>query len=216
MQGEEKNKNIKILRKTFVFLMLLFAFVLSFQKIEVEKNNLNPNYLYLTGEKGFSDENNEKGSILGETDSASEDFELKAITVAGETSDNFDITEEDLPLAISEIKNEVVSIREDDEIKAIISWKSNRPAISEIEYLKNGDGSPITLIEEGGYSLAHSVALSDLSSDMVYNFSIKVIDKNGEETNSDKFAFYTGAANVSVVDVLENAAGKLFGWAMKK
>ncbi len=131
-------------------------------------------------------------------------------------SSDFTIEDESGPLAISDLKNDIVSSREDQDIKAVISWKSNRSSIAEIDYSKNGEGTSETVAEEGNYGSLHSIVISALASDAVYNYTIKSWDKNGDEAVSDKFAFYTGAANASILDVLGGAVRKLFGWAMKE
>jgi hypothetical protein len=41
-------------------------------------------------------------------------------------------------------------------------------------------------------------------------------DKWGNETKSDKLAFYTGAPNISILDLLGGAFKDMFGWAGKK
>ena len=58
--------------------------------------------------------------------------------------------------------------------------------------------------------------LTGLDPDSVYKYTISAIDPNNIRVNSEQFVFYTGAPNVSLMAVLENATQKVFGWAMKK
>jgi uncharacterized protein RhaS with RHS repeats len=60
------------------------------------------------------------------------------------------------------------------------------------------------------------VIITGLDADSVYRYSVKAVDPNGNKDSSDQFVFYTGAPNVSLMDVLGNATQKVFGWAMKK
>jgi hypothetical protein len=72
------------------------------------------------------------------------------------------------------------------------------------------------MIKEKEYSLVHSLVISNLDADSVYSYKIKSFDKWGNNKESDEYVFYTGAPNVSIVDVLGNAVSKLFGWAIKR
>lgn len=153
--------------------------------------------------------------IIAEAEFASEDFRIKQINISGNPNVDLEIGDENSPLAISAIKNEVLSSKEEDEIKSIVSWKTNRLSISEVEYSKNGE-SQIKSVKENDFGVEHGVMLSALDADSVYSLMIKGKDRDGNETSSEKFAFYTGVPNISFVDVLEEAFGKLFGWILKK
>lgn len=174
--------------------------------------------------KNISNSNDEeKNKVLGEEtfDDAfgrfysSENYKITQLTIKGEGGMESDNENEETILEISDVRSEVYSLKDKDETRALISWKTNKSATSEMVYEKKAEKIE-KKIKDSGYSLNHSVIIENLDADSIYGFKIKNVDKWGSEKGSDEYVFYTGAPNVSLIDVLENATTKLFGWAIKK
>ncbi|MFZ2189137.1 MAG: hypothetical protein WAV73_06270 [Candidatus Moraniibacteriota bacterium] len=150
---------------------------------------------------------------------SSENFNATQISVNGGVglSDVLVDFEDGGVLTISNVKSELYTIKdgEKSEVKAIISCQTNKKTTIEIEYFKSGEKVNKT-IKDDFFGLNHMVIITGLDADSVYRYSVKAVDPNGNKVSSDQFVFYTGAPNVSLMDVLGNATQKVFGWAMKK
>ncbi|HRZ95425.1 MAG TPA: fibronectin type III domain-containing protein [Candidatus Moranbacteria bacterium] len=142
----------------------------------------------------------------------SEDYRISYLTTNGDTGLDLNSEDQSLPLDIVDIKSEVYSVKDKNETRMVLSWKTNKTAFSQANYSKKGE--PIAkVVQENNFGLDHSITLSGLDADSVYWYKIKSRDRWGNEKTSDEFVFYTGAPNISFMDVLTNAFGKIFGWA---
>ncbi len=121
----------------------------------------------------------------------------------------------DLPLEISDVNSETITSRENGEPEFLITWKTNKEAISEIVYAKN-DGSDVKRINEEGYGFEHSVLLDNIDFSTIYVFRIKSKDRWGNSVATEYFSAYTGEKSASIFDLIANAIEDVFGWAMKK
>ncbi len=150
---------------------------------------------------------------------SSENFNATQISVNGGVglSDVLVDFEDSGVLTISNVKSELYTIKdgEKSEVKAIISCQTNKKTTIEIEYFKSGE-KVNKIMKDDFFGLNHMVIITGLDADSVYRYSVKAVDPNGNKASSDQFVFYTGAPNVSLMDVLGNATQKVFGWAMKK
>jgi hypothetical protein len=149
----------------------------------------------------------EEDQVLG-----SERYKAKLVTFGGNTALPVD---DNKKLAISDVRSELLTTRNQEEIKLYISWKTTKPAVSDLVYGKSIEQGGRTVKEED-YGYSHSAILSALDASSAYTYLIKGRDRWGNEVQSDRFAFYTGAPNVSLLDLLLGAFKDVFGWAMKK
>jgi hypothetical protein len=203
-----------------IFGLLVVAFLVN----HFVSKNEQPRITYLSPQ-------NENVLVLGQTDAVSgddttkdasnllsENFKISQITV----NDNLDTTntvdfEGSAVLKMDDIKSELYSVKEGDKetIKAIISCNTSKRSNVEVVYIKSGEKQGTT-IKDNFYSLGHMLILTGLDPDSVYKYTISAVDSNENKVSSEQFVFYTGAPNVSLMAVLENATQKVFGWAMKK
>lgn len=162
--------------------------------------------------------------VLAETDEAEEDspfdqslksenYTMKQVLIGGEILTEVENVDSTAPLNIADIKNELFVAKNKDEIKMLVTWKTSKNAKSSIEFSKDGESSK-KKIETNSSGFSHTAVLPALEPSSVYTYTITCKDRWGMEKTSDKFVFYTGAPNVSLMDVLEDAAKKVFGWAM--
>lgn len=173
----------------------------------------------------YQDYQQDKTAVLGENDQQeltvendgttlkSENYKVSQVSIGGELLADFENSDKMSVLELMDIKNELFVTKNKEEIKMLISWKTNKTTKGYIEYAKEGD-SDFKKIEVNNNGLSHSALVSNLDPSSVYTYTITSQDKWGTEKKSDKYVFYTGAPNVSLIDVLENAAKKVFGWAM--
>jgi hypothetical protein len=119
------------------------------------------------------------------------------------------------PLEISDIKSEAFNSKDGKESQLLISWKTSKLSISEIDYSKDGSENPKTL-QEKYYGFNHNAVLAKLDMAATYNYEIKARDRWGNEISSEKFRAYTGSKIISVFDLIVKAIGDTFGWAVKK
>lgn len=167
-----------------------------------------------------------KGEVLAEEDSneevlekssgivlASENYKARELSVGGATV--ILASAENLPLEITDVRSESFVSGKKEEVKVVVSWRTNKPAVSEINYSKN-NGQNSKIISEDSFGFTHSVVLSGLEGRTSYVYSIKCRDKWGAEKNSDYFGIYTASKPVSVFDMIAKAFGDAFGWAVRK
>lgn len=144
----------------------------------------------------------------------SENFRVGEIAIGGEASlsvPEIDVT----PLEILSVRGEAFSEKGKKGSKLVITWETSKPALSEISYGK-GVGVAEGIIREESYGTNHSVIISDLVPASTYVYVISSRDKWGNSAESDPYAVYTGAREVSLFELIAGAIGEVFGWAVKR
>ncbi len=204
---------------SFMGVFLLEIFAKSYEQVQ---NGFEPGVSYQVSSPskvvvlGEEDENNPESNLEEkEIFLASENFRAKQVIFGGDAL--LPLGKETNPeLKINEVYSELLTTKNKEEIKLLISWKTNKPARSEVEYSKGGNEEGGQIIQEDKFSYSHSAVLSSLDPASAYTYKIKAVDQWGNEIISDRFAFYTGAPNISLLDLLFGAFKDVFGWAMKK
>ena len=184
------------------------------------------NFFDSVDENKIINENEIFGTVLAEEDSnlpaleknsgivlASENYKARELSVGGATI--ILASAENLPLEISDVRAESFVSGKKDEVKVVVSWRTNKPAISEISYSKN-NGQNLKNVPEDSYGFAHSIVMAGLEGRTSYVYSVEARDKWGSENNSDYFGIYTASKPVSVFDMIAKAFGDVFGWAVNK
>lgn len=143
----------------------------------------------------------------------SENFKLKEISFGGVLLAS--ASGENLETEISDVSSEVFTTKDGKQAQILISWKTNKPVISEIEYSKSDIRNPKKLAEKD-YGFNHSVVLSKLDLATTYVYQIKARDRWGNEISSERFGIYSGSKAVSVFDLIFKAVNETFSWAIKK
>lgn len=161
------------------------------------------------------------GEVLGEGESAgpdtkfkSENFRVPQIVIGAEGGIFYPGAEDQKELAISDVKSEIFTDKNKKDKKVLLSWTTNKSTKSAVEYQKAGTAS-VQKYEETGYGIEHSALLAPLESSTTYNYVIAMRDRGGAQAATDKFAVYTGAAQISFLDMLVGAFRGVFGWAAK-
>jgi len=161
------------------------------------------------------------GKVLGEEGAqvptkmyASQNFKTPQITFGGDAI-TMPSGQQAVAPEILDMRSELLTTKTDQQVKFLLTWKTNKLCNSSIDYTKEGQAEAKTVSEEG-YGFVHSVEIAPLNYSTSYSYAVTARDKWGNEIKSDKLAFYTGAQNVSVFDLLAGAFKDMFGWAGKK
>ncbi|HBB36917.1 MAG: hypothetical protein UX02_C0008G0002 [Candidatus Moranbacteria bacterium GW2011_GWC1_45_18] len=117
------------------------------------------------------------------------------------------------PLEIGNVQSEIVKTKDKKELQLVIKWKTERPTVCLVSYGKSGGA--MKTVQEEYFAIEHSAVLEKLDSATTYFYTVSAKDKLGGETVSDKYAVYTGAPEVSFLDLLAGAFKSAFSWAVK-
>jgi hypothetical protein len=145
---------------------------------------------------------------------SSENYRVGQIVLGGDVgllSQGDELTE----LAITDIRGETLGSTNQNEGRALITWKTSKAALSTLNYGKTVGGSQKT-IDENGFGMSHSAVLSGLDLASTYLYTVTVHDRYGNEVTSDSHAVYTGTKVVSLFELITNALQEVFGWAVKR
>ncbi len=139
--------------------------------------------------------------LYGDANYWSENYRVGDIAIGGEAE--FFLSDDDpSPLEITDVRGDAFT-------------GTNKLAKADVEYSK-GVGQTPKISSEDDYSLNHSLIISGLDQASTYVYTIKSQDRFGNEQASDPHAVYTGSRTVSLFDLIADAVGDVFGWAVKK
>ena len=152
---------------------------------------------------------------------ASENFKASQVSLGGTIT--VASTEENIPLEISNVKSEsFITGKKDsaqstsaEEVKLVISWKTNKLAKSDLLFSKNNGQDPKSITEQS-FGFSHSVILAGIDPRTSYVYQVKSKDHWGTEVSSDFYGIFTASKPVSVFDLISKQINEIFGWAIKK
>lgn len=129
---------------------------------------------------------------------------------------SFTTISNDSPPVVSNIQNKTIFTDEtQNETQTIISWKSDRPAVSYIEY-KQGvikdDPFEFMTEPETDHTTQHIQIIDGLKPNTVYQFQIISTDQEKKQATSEPFVILTPKKDVSVFDIIINNFEANFGW----
>jgi hypothetical protein len=143
----------------------------------------------------------------------SENFRVGQIVFAGESDLLMDETDPS-PLKIDGVQGQIVSKKGKKEMQLVIIWKTNKPTSGEVVYGKNRSENGKKIAEDT-YGTNHGVVIPNLSQGTTYLYTIHAKDRFGNDVKSDTYAMFTGAQQLSLIDLIANAARDTFSWAVK-
>ena len=152
--------------------------------------------------------NDYQGKVL-----ASENYKIDTINFGGNLA--VLANKKNVPLEINNIKSKSFVDNKKNEVYLVVSWTTNKMAISQLEYSKNNGQNP-RVAKEDSYGFNHSVVLAGLDPGTSYVYQVKSNDQWGNSQKSKYFGIYTASNPLSVFDLISNAIGETFGWAIKK
>lgn len=156
---------------------------------------------------------NLKNNANGEEEMVSENYRVTQVKFGGNVVIE-NGRSRDAKLEIFQVKSENIISQEDEEPRILISWKTNKEAISTVSYAKS-DGTGAVNISEGAYGYDHTILLKNMEFSTIYTYKIEVKDKWGNKADTEYFSAYTGDKSESIFDLITNAVEDVFGWAMK-
>jgi len=171
------------------------------------------------GEQRVSDEREQPTPlVLGVEDGfeflpQSENYRLATISVGGDT-EIYLSREQNIPLEIYNISYRVMSEDNGEKTNMLINWRTNKPSQGSVFYRKHSDQDFRSKQEEEN-NVEHSLILENLEPETTYIFYVTGIDEWGQNQESEKYAMYSGERLASLFDLLEEAFGETFGWAMQ-
>jgi hypothetical protein len=216
-------KRVMILAGIILLLALIFYFILRDFSAPKDNNfNNNVDVFQPTSEpdKNVDDtQATSTGSLIMEPPTAialSENYKLLQLNFDGSETNIFDLGDNEI-FKINSLKSELYLAKDGDkdEIRAVINCQTNKRSYVEVAYIKSGEKDK-RIIKDTSFNFNHVLTIPGLTPDSVYKYSVSATDLNNNTVNSEQFVFYTGAANISLVDLLQNAVQKVFGWAIKK
>lgn len=213
-----KEKRAKKLLKLFLFqVFIVFAVVVFVQRDDVVSREV-PLVV------ASAEEADESGVVRADADenapkvdfavAKSENFRAGQIVFAGES--DFLLDEADpRPLAIDGIRGEITSKKGRKEVQLVVIWKTNKPTSGEVRYGKNRSDMDRRIIEDT-YGTNHGVVIPNLEPGTTYLYAIHAKDRFGNDATSEKYALFTGAEQLSIVDLIGNAVKETFSWAIRQ
>lgn len=184
----------------------------------LEEKELQNNYDHINDVSFFGEDEIVKGEeTVNETNEqggaaqASENYKVKNVRFGGDIV----MSGNDMKkLEISDVRGETFLTKKQDEAKLVISWKTTRLAVSEIEYAKS-NGQDLRKIKEDGYGLNHGAIISGFELGSTYFYKITVKDRWNNEVSTGTYAAYSGKKAVSIFELIGGEFEKIFGWVSK-
>lgn len=132
----------------------------------------------------------------------------------------FSTTEDDLPPVISHIKaDSTIFVDRSNKIQTIISWLTNEPSTSQVEYQEGVHGGSAKLSEvtnlNMNYTKEHVMVVTKFKPGIVYSFRVKSVDSGDNLSSSKVHTFMTAKKKESIITIIMNILENTFGWLKK-
>lgn len=164
--------------------------------------------------EGMENPSSVPNNVDGKNLLKSENYKIKQITFGGSAVAATDNAQE-LAVDIANLQSEALLSQDNKEAKLLISWETNKEALSTVEYSRS-DGQNAKSLSEGRYNSSHRLVLSGLDPGAIYIYQIKSRDRWGNEFTSEYYSVYSGSPAVSVFDLISKSMNEMFGWAIKR
>lgn len=120
------------------------------------------------------------------------------------------------PPVISEVTTETsnVGLSQRDKAQIIVSWKTDEPSTSYVEYDAGLSGADYRnkTTEDKGLTTSHLVIIADLSPSQPYHLRVGSVDKNGNLAKSDDTVVVAGEVTKSILSTILQTFTNVFGW----
>jgi len=116
---------------------------------------------------------------------------------------------------IQNVKIDLLPLGEGDEnAQAIISWQTDKPATTKVEYDEGVIGGKYakSSIEDKSLNNSHTVIVKDLNPATTYHMRLVSRDKRENQTNSSDFNFVTPAKEKSIWQLIVKSIEETFSW----
>jgi hypothetical protein len=161
--------------------------------------------------------------ITGLSDSSIYEFYVAGTDAYGNSSKSstlsFSTPADRRPPIISDVITETsnVGLNKQDKAQIIISWKTDEPATSYVEYDTGLAGTDYKQksAEDKNMTNSHLVIISDLQPSQPYHLRVNSADKGGNVAKSEDIAIIAGDVPKSVFTIITNTFENVFGWLGK-
>ncbi len=124
-----------------------------------------------------------------------------------------------IPPVISEIKSEVNTSVSDNTLQLIVSWTTDKPATSQIEYnigMINSDKHYAYKSRvDSVLGTSHILIIDNLKPSTNYHFRIKAVDASGNIGYSSDYSILTPQQQKSLLQIILSKLEDTFGWLRK-
>ncbi|TSC93093.1 MAG: PKD protein, partial [Candidatus Berkelbacteria bacterium Licking1014_85] len=132
---------------------------------------------------------------------------------------SFTTKKDNYPPQISGVKSEVSTVGRggNSRIQVIISWATDEPATSQVEYGSgvSGEGLPNKTTEDTNYNQSHIVIIRDLLPSTTYRFRALSQDKAGNSVKSSDYTILTPEQEESAIQIIVKSLEETFGFLGK-
>ncbi len=96
----------------------------------------------------------------------------------------------------------------------IISWTTNKPASTQVQYDEGVVGGTYSKksIEDDTLNTSHTVIIKDLNPSTTYHFKLVSKDKRGNKTDSKDYTFVTPTKEKSILQLIIRSLEETFSW----
>jgi len=123
------------------------------------------------------------------------------------------------PPTISDVATETsnVGLNKQDKAQIVVSWKTDEPSTSYVEYDKGLTGSDYTQKtgEDKTMTNSHLVIISDLVPNQPYHLRVVSSDAGGNQATSEDIAIIAGDVPKSIFNIITDTFTNVFGWLGK-
>lgn len=123
------------------------------------------------------------------------------------------------PPTISDVIIETsnVGLNKQDKAQIVVSWKTDEPSTSYVEYDKGLTGADYKQksAEEKSMTNSHLVIISDLTPSQPYHLRVSSADAGGNVAKSEDIAIIAGDVPKSIFQIITNTFENIFGWMGK-
>lgn len=116
---------------------------------------------------------------------------------------------------IESVKTDILPLGENDAYaQVIISWKTNKPATTMLQYDEGIIGGTYSKssIEDQSLTTSHTVIVKDLDPAKTYHYRIVAKDKRTNKTISNDYNFITPAKEKSILQLIIKSLEETFSW----
>lgn len=123
------------------------------------------------------------------------------------------------PPVISNVVTETsnVGLNKQDKAQIVVSWKTDEPSTSYVEYDKGLTGGDYTQKtgEDKAMTNSHLVIISDLNPAQPYHLRVASLDAGGNKAISEDIAIIAGDVPKSIFNIITDTFENVFGWLGK-
>ncbi|MFA6602756.1 MAG: fibronectin type III domain-containing protein, partial [Candidatus Shapirobacteria bacterium] len=116
---------------------------------------------------------------------------------------------------ITAVNSHSTIISGQNKVQTVITWSTNEPASSKVDYSLNGTGTNFELSSPQTTDLVtnHIIVLTNLKPATVYRFRVVSTDRTGNVTTSEPYVLLSPQREVSALDLIIKNLEGAFGWA---